>query len=179
MLPHRNGDAAVGMNGYITRSWISESSSLSLDIPYPPNQIKTENPDKILLDTKLPPDYMKQVGIIDNGIYTTDPQDAVIYLHLWQNITPLMLDCMASEIPVVTLRSPDIQPVMEKESCILIDEIKMFNNQQNLTQILKFESLPSVVNNAKEYVSGFNANDFEKKWSNVLNHICNKCFMRI
>ena len=115
-LFQRNGHVSVGITEDVANSWQSPYQSLSMHIPIAPMPIqRKENADKILIDTSLPQEYIDSLPFVASpDKFTTDPTEAKIYLHLWRNVTPLMIDCMASDIPVITMSDQDFVDIINK-----------------------------------------------------------------
>jgi hypothetical protein len=111
----RNGLLSVACTKLVKDSWLSQNTAFSTIIPIPHQPLIVEDErDKILIDKALPEQYLKTLPItVDQNRFTTDKAKGIVYLHLWQNITPLMIDCMAAEIPIVTFQSADFQEIVK------------------------------------------------------------------
>lgn len=181
MLYLRNGDAAVGNTRAVCRSWVSNIPSMSIEINYPGKVVqKSQDSRFILLDPALPRSSVDALGInVNTGLYTNDIKDACMYLHLWHNQTSMMFDCMKNRIPIISVKGAnDMGELVSQQLCVVVESPNIFNDISNYDNILKFESLPQIVENAYNYVSKFTEEDFGNKWNNLLGHVCNKGFVR-
>lgn len=181
MLYTRNGDAAVGHSRFVCRSWVSNIPSLSVEINYPGRTIEKSKDDRfVLIDTTLPEHSVRSLGINpNNGLYTNKIEDAAMYLYLWHNQNTTLFDCMKNRIPVVVPQgAQDIGELVNQQLCLVVESPAIFNDVQNYEKVLKFESVPQIVENAYNYVSQFTEEEFGNKWDNLLGHVCNKGFVR-
>jgi len=104
LLEHRSAICYVGLSSIITESWsVTPNESFKTTIPLFPMTLNHSG-DKILLDRSLPPEYYSQIKVdISNPKFTGNIEEAGAYLHVWENITPLLIDCIGSKLPVVSL----------------------------------------------------------------------------
>lgn len=177
----RNGNISVGMSDFVTKSWHSHIQYFGTTIIPVTETIVSKNKEKILIDTWLSPDYVKNLPIkIDNEKYTTNPENAIMYLHLWKNINPLMMQCMASEIPVITFNSEDFNEIINEEACVLLQDIDMLNKSYFIKYILQFVEKQNITVNAKNYLNKRinEENNFLKSWNNLLNYVSNMYYLR-
>jgi hypothetical protein len=175
---NRNGSVTVGLTDDITKSWYSQYQNLSLTIPIPAKKIDRKPQGKILVDSFLPEAYIQSLPINFDQKFTTKPEEADIYLHLWQNITPLMIDCMASEIPVVTFQSQDFAEIINSQACVLIQDLSVVEQSTFLTEMLQFPKLETIKQNALKYTEPNTKNNFEQTWSQVFNHLASNYYIR-
>lgn len=175
----RNGDVSVGITDRISKSWNNPYQNIGMYISTVTKKINTiENSNKILIDDCLDKKYIESIDLNLNENFTGKPQEACLYLHLWQNITPLMLDCMASNIPVITFESKDFIDLIQNKCCVVIQDIKQVNSKDFIQQILNFQHINTIKNNALIYSKNNLNTNFKKEWDNILYHVSNKCFMR-
>lgn len=177
----RNGNVSVGISDFVTKSWHSHRQYFGTTILPITEQIISKNKEKILLDMLLNKDYINNFPIkIDSDRYTTNPENAMLYLHLWKNLNPLMLQCMASEIPVITFNSDDFHEIIEEEACILLEDISSLNKPNFLQFILEFANKKNIISNAKNFIKKRvnEENNFLKSWSSLLNYVCNMPYLR-
>ena len=177
---NRNIDTCVSLNDNILRSWINNNSSLCVEINHLPNKIKRDqNSNLVLIDPALDRNYLGSVGInFQNEIYTNDPEKACVYLNMWQSISPLMIDCMYSGIPVATIANANFEDIIKKECCVIIDQVNLFNDPSNVSNLLEFKKLQNIIDNAKSYFQ-YEEQSFKNKWNSIINHVCNKIFMGV
>lgn len=121
---------------------------------------KTINQQKILLDGMLHPQYIESLPL-NTSMITFNKTEAAAYLHLWECITPLMLDCMASNIPVITLRHIDFTELEDKKLCLFINNLNEVPN----VNINKFNT-----QNAYEYAVQESMEGFVKNINNFFNN---------
>jgi hypothetical protein len=180
ILFNSNGVVNVGMSSAISQCWLSNSSNLTIPINHIPELIEKNNTEnKILIDSVLPTQYLNSISIDkeNNKVFTTDPQNAAIYLHLCTYITPLLIDCMATGIPIVTLKSLELQELINYKACIILSDIKVINNPKFLNDILNFPNLKDIISNAKIYISDIE-NNFVDLWTKVLTHVSGSFYIR-
>ena len=177
---NRNIDTCVALNDTILHSWINNNSSLCVKINHLPNNIKRDqNSNLVLLDPELDRNYLVSMGVnFQNEIYTNDPEKACVYLNMWQSVTPLMIDCMHNGIPVATIANNEFEDIIKKECCIVINDLTLFNNPNNVINLLQLQKLQNITDNAKSYFE-YDEQDFKNKWNNIINHVCNKIFMGV
>jgi len=182
-LVHHNGIIDVGIKHEVTQSWLSSSTEFAITIPFPTMKY-TINPfmdaGKILIDSSLPKEYLQSLPFdINSPMITTQKTQAVLYLHLWQNMTPLMLDCMANNLPVVTLESTDLQTIMQQEACVLIEDLQVVSQTKFLEEILQFEMLQKAKASAKAYVEQYhNIKTFKFLWQQAFKYARKGFYMR-
>ncbi len=176
----RSGIVSVGCNPFITKSWLSNTTGFGTTIQLPYQEIdRSRAVNKILLDTILPEKYISSLPItVNDELFTIEPMEASAYLHLWQNITPLMIDCMASNIPVITFKSQEFNEIIEKEACILIDDINIVAQPGFLSEILRFDSITEIVDNAKKFTEEFTLDNFIDEWNSIFNYTQNHFYTR-
>ncbi len=176
----RNGEASIGTSEYVSRSWHNPYQNLSLSIPILAKKIKTtQTAKKILIDSSLPKEYIESINLNLNEKFTNNPEEACIYLHLWQNVTPLMLDCMNSDIPVTTFQSKDFDQIIEQKACIVLQDLNQVNSDNFIDSIMNFKYTDIIKKNALSYVkNNLDNKNFRENWNKVLYHTCNKCFIR-
>jgi hypothetical protein len=171
-------DVAVGLDDMITKSWYSNFTGLATTIYPPTKEFKTTR-SKILLDTAIPKDYIRSISIeLKNSELTVDPAQAAIYVNLWQSITTKVLDCMASGIPVVTMKSQDFGSIIESKACVIIKDLKEVNEPNFKERILKFAEENETVENAYEYLKRHDQKAFKDRWTNLFNHLKEQNYMR-
>lgn len=177
----RNGDASVGINEFVVRSWTSNIPSFNIQINYPGLECQRQPARKVLVDRYFPQQSFDNLQIItDNNLYTTEISEASLYLHLWNGINTTLIDAMRNKIPVlITKGSPDLEYLITNQVCIVIDDLRLFNTPDNFEKVMNFDALGGVVENAYQYVSKFTNEDFSNKWNNVLSHVSNKGFVRV
>lgn len=180
-LYQKSGTISVAASKEIYESWSNASIGLSTTIQIPSIQLNPQQPQSILLDPQLPNEFVQSLPItILEPLFTTNIDRAAVYLHLWQHITPLMLDCMASNIPVVTFKSVEFNNIIESKACIIIDDIKYFNVPNILQQLLAFKNLDVIKRNAVEYIEKRDTNkqDFIDRWTRIFNYVKKNIYMR-
>ena len=179
-LFQRNGHVSVGITEDVANSWQSPYQSLSMHIPIAPMPIqRKENADKILIDTSLPQEYIDSLPFVASpDKFTTDPTEAKIYLHLWRNVTPLMIDCMASDIPVITMSDQDFVDIINKQACVLIQDLQIVGQTTFLEEIAGFPQLGKITERAKEYANQTNMEEFKNSWESVLRYATNNAYVR-
>ena len=178
---NHNGIVSVGVTDQVTKSWHSPSQGFGISIPVPAKKynVNIMANSQILIDSDLPEAYIKSLSIdINPRLFTVKPEEATIYLHLWKNVTPLMIDCMASGIPVVTFQSPDFADIINSQSCVLIEDITPVDKPSFLEEIKEFNKLPTIIENAKKQVASHTKEDFNTTWSQVLEYVSNNFYMR-
>jgi|GEM_PF-3264061 len=181
VLYGRSGDACVANSKDVSRSWISQIPCLSVEINYPGRTIqKDQDANFILLDNTLPKQSVEGLGVnVNNGLYTNVIEKASMYLYLWHNKNTMLYDCMRNRIPVIVPKgSQDLGDLASQQLCLVVESPTMFNDPANYEQVLKFDGLPQLVENAYNYVSKFTEEEFGNKWNNLLGHVCNKGFVR-
>jgi len=179
-LFQRNGNASVGITEIVADSWQSPYQSLSLPIAVPPIEIESkEAASKILIDTTLPQEYIDSLPFVASpDKFTTDPTEAKIYLHLWKNVTPMMIDCMASGIPVITMSDHDFAEIIKEQSCVIIQDLNIVGQPTFVDEIMGFPQLNKIVENAKKYANRTNVEEFKNSWESVLRHVTNNTYLR-
>jgi len=180
MMTSRAGMVSVGTTQFITDSWLSPRTRFSTTIPIPHIQIDIEpNPTKVLIDKQLPQQYLESLPIeFVNERFTTAKEEAGIYLHLLQTVTPLMVDCMASKIPVVTFQSIEFNEIIEKHACIIMTDIAQAKQSTFVTGIRGLSHLPQVLDNAYDLVIDNTIDKFVSKWNRILNYTAQQFYLR-
>lgn len=174
----RSGIVSVGITEIITKSWYSNYTKFSTTISLPSRPFNTTSKDKILIDRTLPQEYLNKVPI-DISNFTFDPQEAQLYLHLWQTVTPLMLNCMASKVPVVTFNSIEFKDIIDNKACVLIENIGDVANPTFVTEIESFISNANIIDNAYTYTLQQNTiENFVQQWNRVLDYASNHFYLR-
>jgi len=176
----RSGDISVGCSQKISHSWISSSTKLSVTANYAGEQfdINNSNKEKILIDPTMPLPYLHSLGIDPkNSNFTSDKTSCRLYVHLWKYITPMLIDCMVSGVPVVTFKDPELEEIINYKSCIIINDVSLINNNEFITNILNFDNLQSIIGNAKIYTQDIQ-NNFLEVWTAIFQYICNIHYTR-
>lgn len=177
----RNGNVSVGISNFVTDSWHSYKQYFGTTIIPITEPIISKSKEKILIDMWLAKDYIDNLPIkINSDNYTTNPENAIVYLHLWKNINPLMFQCMASEIPVITFNSEEFNEIIEEEACILLEDINVLNKPNFIEFILDFANEKNIIANAKNFINKRinEENNFTKSWNNLLSYVSNMHYLR-
>ena len=113
ILYMRNGEASIATTDFIGRSWTSNIPSLNykINFPHKPYNMHDGKRGKVLIDKIIPKDYLNQLNIQPNSIYTADPSEASVYLHMWKHKTPMFFRAMSSKIPILILNDPEMSDV--------------------------------------------------------------------
>lgn len=174
----RNGFVGVSYTEIIKESWETDAPRINFVIP-PFMKIISNKGDKILIDPLLPQQYIENLPFnITEDRFTVDESEAGIYLHLWKHITPIMYDCMASEIPVVTFPLIDFKEMLDKKVLFTIEDFNLLKTNNFETQLLKASNFSSTIQEAKKYALQFKQIKFVNQWNNLFNHLNNVCYQR-
>ena len=171
------GNVSVGSTSSISESWNSQFTNLSTTISIPATPF-VSNGSKILLDESLPKPYIGTLPIKIDDRFTTNKEEVAAYLHLWQSPTPLMIDAMASRLPVITFRGPDMTEIMEARACIVVKDIKHISDPKFLEQLLTIDHLQEVLDNAQNFVKDNTYETFITKWRRVLQYTSRQIYIR-
>lgn len=169
ILKQHHGQVTVGISNDICNSWMTTNMGINTIIRIPHRFMKVDdNADKILLDKNLPKEYINSLPFqVTPDLFTTDPQDAKIYLNLWQQEKPLMLNCMASGIPVISMESHDLKHLINNEIIVKIESVDKINRSW-FDEIKNFEGLETAKNNANLYRKEYTIEQFEEDWNRIL-----------
>lgn len=181
MLLQRNGFINVSTSESIKESWINNNQGMSLTIEPYAKRFEHALPQngKILIDKTLPSQFINELPFnLNKQIFTTEKAEACIYIHLWQHITPLVLDCMASEIPVVCIEQPELQEFIDKKSIITLPDVIQFGNPNLIKEIFNNPNTKTVINNAMILSSSYTKTKFVDQWSNLFAFANNLCYYR-
>jgi hypothetical protein len=176
----RQGVISVGTMKLITSSWANQKSGFQVTIPHYYDKFEPSSRAKILIDPNIPQDTINSLPVqLTPDIYTTDKNEACAYLHLWTHVNKLAIDCMASEIPVVCLNSPDIQDLSLNRACIVVPEIKDLGVAQFRERVLQLADQHSIKANAKRYVEMVHDNNFFLEcWDRLFRYASNLTYLR-
>jgi len=180
VLDRRFGNVAVGSSDFITESWRATNQKLNatIDLPY---KLINRKPDanKILIDKAIPQEFVGELGIHLDNRFTHDPAEAAVYCHLFMSPSCLMIDCMASEIPVFAFDSIDMSDYYQKELCYMVKEVNSVNSPTFLQEILAMEDRMKIAPRARDYVLKKNSHEqFKNKWENILRYLSNSFYQR-
>ena len=176
---YKNGDASVGVDNTVKRSWVGQVPSLSFEIPYPFSPFNEGGQrNKILIDTKMPTEFLNTLNLQGNPYVTQDPNEAFVYVHLWQVKTPLLYKCMSSKIPAIVFDREGFADLLNQKLCILGDNHIGIFSADSYQRLVQHEHLGELANQAYEFMSKNTLEDFSSKWNNIFNHVCNKTLLR-
>jgi len=176
----RQGVISVGTTKQITASWANQKSGFQLTIPHYYDKFEPTNRSKILVDPNLPQDTISTLPVqLTPDIYTTDKNEACAYLHLWKHVNKLAIDCLASDVPVVCLDSPDIKDLSFNRACIVLpdmDHLKLENFKDRLLQLSQQHGITTY---AKQYLEAVHDNDFFLEcWDKLFRYTSNLMYLR-
>ena len=176
----RQGAISVGTMKHITASWANQRSGFQITIPHYYEKFEPASRSKILVDPNIPQDTLATLPIqLTPDIYTTDKNEACAYLHLWKHVNKLAIDCMASEIPVVCLDSPDVKDLAFNRACIVLPELEHLKLEYFKDKVLQIADQYGIVANAKRYVEMVHDNDFFLDcWDKLFRYASNLMYLR-
>ena len=178
---NNRGIVSVGSTDFITGSWKVHNSKIgaTIGLPY---KIFNKNPNayKILVDKTLPQEFYDGLPInFDENLFTSDINEAAIYCHFLPNPTCLLLDCIASEIPIVSFNSVDLNEYLQEKFLIIIDNVSKLSHPNFAIEVKKFMESNNTLQNAKKYVEEHNKEiNFKNKWNNILTYCSNTFYQR-
>lgn len=176
---NHTGDIHVGISKIISDSWSLNQRNIGTAIGYPPNLIKTVREGKILIDNMIPKQYIDTLPFkLDSKVFTFNPEEASLYLHLWQCPTTLLYDCMLSKIPVVTFPSIDLSDIISDKACITIKEMRDVMHPRFLHEIFNLPQLEEIKSTAYNTVKNNSIESFKNSWTNVFNFVTNGPYIR-
>lgn len=131
-------------------------------VPIPAVFQLAANGNKILIDGLIQKEYLNVLNI-NQELLTYNIEESKYYLHLWQCITPLLIQCMNSNIPVITFPCQELSEFQQHNLCHFI------NHPTDINHII-YNINNDIVNNAKNYVNIHCSNNF---FINIFNNIFN------
>lgn len=163
----RNGIVNIATTEIVEESWYNVNTSFAYTIPIGGNE-QVLSGEKILIDPTLPKEYLESlpINVLDGSKYTTKPYNVKCYLHLWQNITPLMIDCLCSDIPVITFKSLEFQELIDNNSIHIIDNLLDF-------EYVNLNGIGTKYDKEKNDMS-----NFIKEWNNIFNNFISGYYTR-
>ena len=182
-LINNRGLISVGSTEFITDSWRDDDSiyksSFTIGLPHRTFN-KNPNAHKILLDKGLPEDFYRSLSIeLDANLFTSDINEAAVYCHFLSNPNCLLLDCMMSEIPVLTFDSPDINEYSQKKLLLLMNEPEQMVKPNFVPEVQGFAQKNNLTTLAKEYIKENNKQaDFKNKWDNIFKYCASTFYQR-
>ena len=176
----RQGVISVGTTKLVTSSWANQKTGFQVTIPHYYNKFEPTSRMKILVDPNIPQDTINTLPVqLTPDIYTTDKNEACAYLHLWTHVNKLAVDCMASNIPVVCLDSPDIRDFSVNRACIVVPDMKDLAADQFRERVLQLAEEHGITANAKNYVEVVHDNEFFLEcWDRLFHYASNLMYLR-
>lgn len=175
----RQGVISVGTTKHITQSWINNLTGFPITIPHYYDKFESNN-SKILIDDNIPQEILKNLPFnLSSENYTVNKSEACVYLHLWTHINKLMIDCLASKIPVACIDSPDIRYISANRACIIIPKIEDLAAPQIKEAMLNAAEQGKVADHGMQYVKQVHDNQFFLKcWDKLFYQASNLTYLR-
>jgi hypothetical protein len=176
----KKGEACVGIDELVKRTWIGQVPSLAFDIPFPFYEYSSGEAvarNKILVDNKMPPEFIRSLNL-DGNIFTVNPSEAIAYMHLWQTKTPMLYRCMSSRIPTLVFDEKEFSDLLNKKTCILSNNLSESLTRKGIEAFLSSKYLSETTEKAYNYMLENTLENFSEKWNNILYHVCNKPIIR-
>jgi hypothetical protein len=176
----RQGVISVGTSKHVTASWANQRSGFQITIPHYYEKFEPTNRSKILIDPNIPQDTLTTLPVqLSPEDYTTDKNEAGSYLHLWTHVNKLAIDCMASDIPVVCLDSPDIKDLAFNRACIVLPDLEHLKLEYFKEKVLQLADQHGIKINAKKYIEKVHDNDFFLEcWDKLFRYASNLMYLR-
>jgi len=184
VLHNRGGCISIASSEFATNTWTSQNSMLSATINMPHNDVNRtvtiKDNNQIAVDVDLPQQYINSLPIsLDDRVFTQLLSKSCFYLHLWQTITPKMLEAMALGIPVITFKSVDFQELMQQQAIILIEDIGIMAQPAIVNELKQFKKNGDIISNAKRIVLADHGSDaFVESWTKVFEYSRNLFYTR-
>lgn len=168
-----NGVINISTSENVKKSWLTPwTSEINYSIYIPPMRNRPpSNQSKILIDKNFTKEYLDNMPISIGDDYTSNYDEGIVYLNLWQTYTPLMSDCMQNEIPIVTFEENSQLKEFE-DICFFIKE------NENPLSILDRKDFSDKIKNGKYFIADKTLDVFCNKWSNALNYAQNVFYKR-
>lgn len=184
-INNRGGFLSVAMTPRINASWQDSTKIITSVIP--PYAKKSEvSGNKILVDEHLPKQFIEMMPVkITEDRFTISTQDAGIYIHLWTGINNLMMDCMASRIPVVIPNDPlfikEYKDFIDLQSVVVVEEdiFRSMKDPDIVKKIKSFGPINQILDNAERIADKLQSKDkFIEDWNKVLRYCANSTYIR-
>lgn len=169
-LVFHNGDVTIALADNIERSWINNSTLYSDVIPIPPQVLLNMTPTKVLVDPGLDDNYLDSINANKN-IITKNVMEAGIYVHLLKSVTPLFIDCLFSKIPILTFRSYDLEPYIEKQCCMVLEDTSILSTQNLVEQVLAHKDIEKIKKNGYDFVAQYDNKTIYERWACVFDYL--------
>lgn len=175
----RQGAITVGISKNVTASWVNQLTGFSITIPHYYDRFESVR-TKILIDPNIPQETLSTLPIqLDSSTFTTNKNEACAYMHLWTNQNKLMIDCLASSIPVMCLDSPDMKDFALNKACIILPSIEQLNIPNLKEQLMSVAESNNIATFGLNYIEKVHDNSFFLEcWDKLFRYASNLMYLR-